>query len=491
MLVRFNEFARFAPSIKCIVYHGNRPTRHGIWTTQVQKGEFHVLLTTYDFIINRKDTPKLGSIPWEYVRHRGTQWSVIPYPHRTLSSLSCVSSSSVQVVVDEGHRMKNAESKLTTTLATKYTSQHRLILTGTPLQNSLKELWSLLNFLLPTVFNSVDNFEDWSTPPHTTHAPSLCSLPALTCIDERLSVCLRFNKPFEQAGIERTDLDEEEKLLIINRLHQVLRPFLLRRLKSEVADQLPEKVECVLKVNPHAFDRPTAPAAMWASTAVIELASPCLTVVCVVGVQCELSAMQLVMYNQIKNKAFSSVDKRTGDLRPAKLSNILMQLRKVCNSPLLFHAQLGLDWHTTAIGLDIVRCSGKFALLHRMLPKLLRSGHRVLIFCQMTRVMDIVEEYFEWQKFQWLRLDGTHAVGDRNAALAAFNAPDSAFNIFLLSTRAGGLGLNLQSADTVIIFDSDWNPQMDIQAQDRAHSQPRSTSKDSAAHSSYAPPCSW
>ena len=167
--------------------------------------------------------------------------------------------------------------------------------------------------------------------------------------------------------------------------------------------------------------------------------------------------MQLVMYNQIKNKAFSTVDKRTGDLRPAKLSNILMQLRKVCNSPLLFSQQLGLDWHTTNPGLDIVRCSGKFALLHRMLPKLLRADHRVLIFCQMTRVMDIVEEYFEWAKFQWLRLDGTHAVGDRIAALNAFNAPDSAFNIFLLSTRAGGLGLNLQSADTVIIFDSDWS----------------------------------
>ena len=128
---RFNEFKRFAPSIQVIVYHGNRPTRHGIWTTQVQKGEFHVLLTTYDFIINKKDTPKLGSIPWEYI------------------------------VVDEGHRMKNTESKLTTTLSTRYTSKHRLILTGTPLQNSLKELWALLNFLLPTIFNSADNFEDW------------------------------------------------------------------------------------------------------------------------------------------------------------------------------------------------------------------------------------------------------------------------------------------------------------------------------------------
>ena len=189
----FTEFHRFAPSIKVIVYHGNRPTRHGIWTNQVQKGEFHVLLTTYDFIINKKDTPKLGSVPWEYI------------------------------CVDEGHRMKNTESRLTTTLSTRYTSKHRIILTGTPLQNSLRELWSLpltphsapqphsprsctpqlsspdllasrspsascrslLNFLLPTIFNSSDNFEDWYDA-HALHTPlhraalQTCTSPTLT-----------------------------------------------------------------------------------------------------------------------------------------------------------------------------------------------------------------------------------------------------------------------------------------------------------------------
>ena len=232
-----NEFTRFAPDIKCIVYQGNRPTRHTLWNTTVARGEFHVLLTTYEYVINRKDIPRLGSIDWQYI------------------------------CVDEGHRMKNAESKLTTTLSTRYTSRHRLILTGTPLQNSLRELWSLLNFLLPKIFNSGDNFEDW------------------------------FNKPFESAGLDRTELDEEEKLLIIHRLHQVLRPFLLRRLKSEVADQLPEKKESVLK--------------------------------------CQLSAWQLLMYNQIKNRALATVDRRTGELRPAKLSNTLMQLRKICNHPYL------------------------------------------------------------------------------------------------------------------------------------------------------------
>ena len=389
-LLRFNEFSRFAPDIRCVVYHGNRVSRQGLWLHTVQKGEFHVLLTTYEYIINRKDAPKLGSLAWSYI------------------------------CVDEGHRMKNAESKLTTTLRTRYSSQHRLILTGTPLQNSLRELWSLLNFLLPSIFNSSENFEDW------------------------------FNRPFESAGLERAELDEEERLLIINRLHAVLRPFLLRRLKSEVADQLPDKVEVVLK--------------------------------------CELSAWQLLMYEQIKSRALNSVDRRTGLLRPAKLSNTFMQLRKIVNHPYLFFLQMGLDWHTQKVELEIVRCSGKFSLLHRMLPKLLRSGHRVLIFCQMTRVMDIMEDYFEWRRLRWLRLDGSHAVADRNAALDAFNAPGSEYGIFLLSTRAGGLGLNLQTADTVIIFDSDWNPQMDIQAQDRAHRQTAHCSQGGSYHEQPQPP---
>ena len=260
------------------------------------------------------------------------------------------------------------------------------------------------------------------------------------------------------------------QLLIINRLHQVLRPFLLRRLKSEVADQLPEKVECVLKCELSAWQlimynnikrcrRPHLLSALFAATLV---SFRCSTA------DCAASSLRRSVC-ACRSKALATVDKRTGELRPAKLSNTLMQLRKVCNHPRLFVDYYGRDWQLEAMGLEIVRSSGKFALLHRMLPKLLRAGHRILLFCQMTRVMDIVEEYFEWQQYKWLRLDGTHAVGDRNAALDAFNAPNSDFPIFLLSTRAGGLGLNLQTADTVIIFDSDWNPQMDIQAQDRAH----------------------
>lgn len=118
---------------------------------------------------------------------------------------------------------------------------------------------------------------------------------------------------------------------------------------------------------------------------------------------------------------------------------------------------------------EIFRSSGKFELLDRLLPKLRKAGHRVLLFSQMTRLMTILGYYLELHGYKFLRLDGSTKTEDRGELLKKFNAPDSPYFIFLLSTRAGGLGLNLQSADTVIIFDSDWNPQMDQQAEDRAH----------------------
>ena len=143
----------------------------------------------------------------------------------------------------------------------------------------------------------------------------------------------------------------------------------------------------------------------------------------------------------------------------------MMQLRKCCNHPYLFLRNYDdiayHDW--------IFRCSGKFEVLDRLLPKFKAFNHRVLIFTQMTHLMDIMQIYFDYKGIKHLRLDGSTKADDRGDRMALFNKPNSEYDIFLLSTRAGGLGLNLQTADTVIIFDSDWNPQMDLQAQDRAH----------------------
>eukprot|EP00736_Rhodelphis_marinus_P003951 Rmarinus@m.13559 len=358
------EFEKWGPSLKVVVFRGNQNVRRRIYQQEMEGREFHVVLTTYDYVLKGRNY--LKRIDWGYI------------------------------IVDEGHRIKNASSKLAQEFATHYTARNRLLLTGTPLQNSLSELWALLNFLLPKIFNSCEDFEQW------------------------------FSAPFAAAGTEKAEIDEEEKMLIINRLHMILRPFLFRRLKSEVMDQLPEKREMILK--------------------------------------CDLSGWQKLIYRQLKSSGLKYHDVETGKVQSRALSNIVMQLRKACNHPYLF-----MDEIPEVPSDEIYRASGKFEVLDRILPKLIRTKHRVLIFNQMTRVMDLLGSMFHWRGWKYLRLDGGTKAEDREEAVRTFNDPSSPYYLFLLTTRAGGLGLNLQVADTVIIFDSDWNPQMDLQAQDRAH----------------------
>ncbi|KAH6769875.1 SNF2/Brahma-type chromatin-remodeling protein CHR12 [Perilla frutescens var. hirtella] len=355
-----NEFTTWAPGISAVLYDGRIDERKALREEYSGEGKFNVLITHYDLII--RDKAFLKKIHWHYL------------------------------VVDEGHRLKNYDCVLARTLVQGYRIRRRLLLTGTPIQNSLQELWSLLNFLLPNIFNSVENFEEW------------------------------FNAPF--ADKCDVSLTEEEKFLVIRRLHHVIRPFILRRKKDEVEKFLPSKVQVILK--------------------------------------CDLSAWQKVYYQQVTEMGRVGLSHGSG--RSKSLQNLTMQLRKCCNHPYLFLGDYFMQRSE-----DIVRSSGKFELLDRLLPKLHRAGHRVLLFSQMTKLMTILGDYLMLKGYQFLRLDGTTSTGDRGELLKQFNAPDSPYFIFLLSTRAGGLGLNLQTADTVIIFDSDWNPQMDQQAEDRAH----------------------
>lgn len=138
------------------------------------------------------------------------------------------------------------------------------------------------------------------------------------------------------------------------------------------------------------------------------------------------------------------------------LSNMIMQLRKLCNHPFVFE-EVESAVNPSKINNDCLwRTAGKFELLDRLLPKFFVTKHRVLMFFQMTQIMNIMEDFLHLRGFRYLRLDGSTKADDRSALLKEFNAPDSPYFIFLLSTRAGGLGLNLQTADTVIIYDSDW-----------------------------------
>ncbi|KAL9401532.1 hypothetical protein Peur_005381 [Populus x canadensis] len=356
-----NEFSTWIEEneIKAFLYDGRLEERKAIREQLSREGNLQVLITHYDLIM--RDKAFLKKIHWQYM------------------------------IVDEGHRLKNHECALAKTIA-GYQLKRRLLLTGTPIQNSLQELWSLLNFLLPHIFNSEDKFEEW------------------------------FNAPFADRG--EVSLTDEEQLLIIRRLHNVIRPFILRRKKDEVEKYLPGKSQVILK--------------------------------------CDLSAWQKVYYQQVTE--MGRVGLQNGSGKSKSLQNLTMQLRKCCNHPYLFVGDYNM-WRKD----EIMRASGKFELLDRLLPKLHTTDHRVLLFSQMTRLMDILEIYLQLHDYKYLRLDGSTKTEERGTLLKKFNAPDSPYFMFLLSTRAGGLGLNLQTADTVIIFDSDWNPQMDQQAEDRAH----------------------
>ncbi|KAJ7151627.1 SNF2-family ATP dependent chromatin remodeling factor snf21 [Mycena filopes] len=339
------EFAKWAPGVKVVAYKGNPAQRRAL-QGDLRVGHFQVLLTTYEYII--KDRPILCKIKW------------------------------LHMIIDEGHRMKNTQSKLT---------------------NNLTELWSLLNFVLPKIFNSVKSFDEW------------------------------FNTPFANSGTgDKIELDEEEALLIIRRLHKVLRPFLLRRLKKDVESELPDKVEKVIKVR--------------------------------------MSALQSQMYKQMKkHKMIADGNTKNGKPGGVKgLSNELMQLRKICQHPFLFESVEDKMNPGGLVDDKLIRNSGKIELLNRVLPKFFATGHRVLIFFQMTKVMDIMADFLTMMGWKFLRLDGGTKTEERANFVQLFNAKDSEYKVFILSTRAGGLGLNLQTADTVIM-----NPHADLQAQDRAH----------------------
>jgi ATP-dependent helicase STH1/SNF2 len=224
-----------------------------------------------------------------------------------------------------------------------------------------------------------------------------------------------FNSPFNATSVqERIELNEEEQLLIIKRLHKVLRPFLLRRLKKDVESELPDKVEVVIK--------------------------------------CPMSGLQMKLTEQIRSRKFST--EAFG--KKKALNNLVMQFRKVCNHPYVFDEIEDLMNPTHITDRNLFRVAGKFELLDRILPKFKALDHRVLMFFQMTQVMDIMEDYLRWKGLTYLRLDGHTKADDRTDMLTTFNKSEDPPFIFLLSTRAGGLGLNLQTADTVIIYDSDW-----------------------------------
>uniref|UniRef100_A0AAX7TX68 DNA helicase n=1 Tax=Astatotilapia calliptera TaxID=8154 RepID=A0AAX7TX68_ASTCA len=352
------EIQLWAPQMNVVVYLGDISSRNMIRThewmhSHSKRLKFNILLTTYEILL--KDKSFLGSVNWAFIG------------------------------VDEAHRLKNDDSLLYKTMI-DFKSNHRLLITGTPLQNSLKELWSLLHFIMPEKFHSWELFEDEHGKGRDSGYTSL---------------------------------------------HKELEPFLLRRVKKDVEKSLPAKVEQILRV--------------------------------------EMSAIQKQYYKWILTRNYKALSKGTKGSTSGFL-NIMMELKKCCNHCYLIKPPEDNEFLNRAEALQhLIRSSGKLVLLDKLLVRLKERGHRVLIFSQMVRMLDILAEYLRSRQFLFQRLDGSIKGEMRKQALDHFNAEGSEDFCFLLSTRAGGLGINLASADTVVIFDSDWNPQNDLQAQARAH----------------------
>lgn len=358
------EFQIWGPDMNIVTYLGDVQSREIIRQYELYfspsdernggRLKFNAILTTYEILL--KDKMFLGSI----------QWTVL--------------------LVDEAHRLKNDDSLLYKTVK-EFDTNHRLLITGTPLQNSLKELWALLHFIMPSKFVTWEDFE-------------------------------HDNEDAADRGYTN--------------LHKQLEPFILRRVKKDVEKSLPAKVEQILRV--------------------------------------EMTSAQKQYYKWILTKNFNALRKGTKGSTSTFL-NIVIELKKCCNHGALIRpAEFELLGLNQELALQrLLKGSGKIVLLDKLLCRLKETGHRVLIFSQMVRMLDILADYLQKRHWPFQRLDGSIKGEIRRQALDHFNAENSQDFCFLLSTRAGGLGINLATADTVIIFDSDWNPQNDLQAQARAH----------------------
>uniref|UniRef100_A0A8C7NVL3 Proliferation-associated SNF2-like protein n=1 Tax=Oncorhynchus mykiss TaxID=8022 RepID=A0A8C7NVL3_ONCMY len=422
-----NEFKRFTPEVSVQLYHGPAKERMSL-LKQIRKPQgphnmCPVVVTSFEIaMIDRKF---LQRFQWKYL------------------------------IVDEGHRIKNLNCRLVRELKMLPTD-NKLLLTGTPLQNNLAELWSLLNFLLPEVFDDLKSFESW------------------------------FDIDTIGSNAKQVVANEREQN-ILHMLHQILTPFLLRRLKSDVTLEVPPKKEIVV------YAPLTAKQESFYTAVVNKTIAKMLGQEKVRPSTSEAvpkrRTRRPVDYKETDGDTPYDLEKylervqKEAELSPApvvdvqmpldsqinlKLQNILMLLKRCCNHPYLIEYPLDPATQEFKIDEQLVQTSGKFLILDRMLPELKRRGHKVLIFSQMTSILDILMDYCYLRGYQYSRLDGTMAYADREENMTKFSSDPEVF-LFLLSTRAGGLGINLTAADTVIIFDSDWNPQADLQAQDRCH----------------------
>lgn len=294
-----------------------------------------------------------------------------------------------QIIIDEAHRLKNQNAKVIKVFQ-QLPCRRISLLTGTPIQNNINELWSLLNFIEPNRFS--DQFE--------------------------------FERKF-------SDIQSKEKLMELKR---ILEPYMIRRMKNEV-ETIPPLEESLIEI--------------------------------------ELTNFQKVSYRTLYEKNKGILQKGEGLGYLTSMNNLEMQLRKCCNHPFLIREiqdKVRGEVYTQQeyVG-KMLDYSSKMIVLDKLIVKYKAETKKMLIFSQFTEMLKLIEEFLTLRKIMYRKIDGATKARDRQNAIEAFNSNPEVFEIFLLSTKAGGLGINLTSANVVLIYDSDWNPQNDVQAIARAH----------------------
>ena len=383
-----SELASWAPDMNVILYHGSADAR-----SYLVQQEFWYS----DQFLPKSDAVKLKKAHITKFHVMITTYEVALKDMSVLSKVRWKA-----LIVDEAHRLKNSKSRLFDEFKS-LPRDYCILLTGTPIANATEELWALLHFANPVQFRDKDDF-------------------------------------LEKFG-QMTDSKQ------VNELHNLLKPYLLRRVKEDVEKSLPPKEETILEVS--------------------------------------LTPIQKAFYKAIYERNTQFLFKGAKRSNAPSLMNVMMELRKCCNHPYLVKGaeeriiddaalklkeQVGnsIDYHKLFAD-QLIKSSGKMVLLEKLLHKLFDGGHKILIFSQMVRVLDLLEELLRIKRFKYERLDGSTSSTSRLAAVDRFRRKSAQRFVMLLSTRAGGLGLNLTAADTVIIYDSDWNPQNDLQAMARAH----------------------
>lgn len=385
------EFNQYSPGLKVLVYAGT-PKFRSQWKDDFNA--YSIVVTSYDVV--RQDLDIINKYDYNYC------------------------------VLDEGHIIKNPHSKLSVAVK-EIRANHRLLLTGTPIQNNVVELWSLFDFLMPGFLGTEKTFQE------------------------------RFSKPILQSKSPKaTPRDQEKGILALESLHKQTLPFMLRRLKDDVLSDLPPKI--------------------------------------IQDYYCEFSPLQRQLYTD-----FTKKEKRTVEIELDNSSSVedgepkqhifqaLQYMRKLCNHPSLVltpnHPQYNKIAHQLAAEhstINDIKHAPKLQALRNLLKECgigikndnnIISQHRVLVFCQLKDMLDLIEkELFvkNMPDVTFMRLDGSIDSKDRQKVVREFNE-DPSIDVLLLTTKVGGLGLNLTGADTVIFVEHDWNPMNDLQAMDRAH----------------------